>query len=76
MTTFWSWTWGIIITALVALDAILDAINPKYTLSQRIWQLEGISKTTHNQWTLFRYGMLVILVWLILHLVFKIARGV
>jgi tetrahydromethanopterin S-methyltransferase subunit B len=73
---FWSWVWGGIITGLVALDAILNAINPKYTLSARIWQLEGIDKTTGKEWTLFRYGMLVILVWLIMHLVFKIARGV
>lgn len=76
MITFWGWFWGVTISALVVLDAILNAINPKYTLSSRIWTMEGIDKTSGGPWSLQRYGMLVILVWLILHLVVKIAKGV
>lgn len=71
------WCWAAFITIGVVADIILNAINPRLTLSSRIWTLEGINKYTGGHgWSLFRYGLLVVLLWLVGHLVFKIFRGI
>jgi hypothetical protein len=67
--------WAVYIALGVIADIVLNAINPNLTLSARIWQLEGINQGQPG-WSLLRFGLLAILVWLILHLVFKVARGI